>query len=188
MSDAFDSEEHTWHAFRSTTSSRHSAPTPPSAASTWRSRDGEFMIMVGPSGCGKTTTLNMISGLETPTSGQIIIGNTVVNDLEPGERGPRHGVPGSCTIPAHDGVREHRLRPAHQEGGGGRDSSGACDAAAEAVHIKPLLPKLPRQCSGGESQRVALARTIVTNPGRVSHGRAAIEPRRQAAGRHAGPS
>ena len=43
-------------------------------------RDGEFLIMVGPSGCGKTTTLNMISGLETPTSGQIIIGNTVVND------------------------------------------------------------------------------------------------------------
>ena len=50
-------------------------------------RDGEFLIMVGPSGCGKTTTLNMISGLETPTSGEIIIGNTVVNDLEPGERG-----------------------------------------------------------------------------------------------------
>ena len=49
--------------------------------------DGEFLIMVGPSGCGKTTTLNMISGLETPTSGEIVIGNTVVNDLEPGERG-----------------------------------------------------------------------------------------------------
>ena len=50
-------------------------------------RDGEFLIMVGPSGCGKTTTLNMISGLETPTSGKIVIGDTVVNDLEPGERG-----------------------------------------------------------------------------------------------------
>ena len=50
-------------------------------------RDGEFLIMVGPSGCGKTTTLNMISGLETPTSGRIVIGDTVVNDLEPGERG-----------------------------------------------------------------------------------------------------
>src|SRR5829696_66491 len=50
-------------------------------------RDGEFLILVGPSGCGKTTTLNMISGLITPTSGEIVIGNTVVNDLEPGERG-----------------------------------------------------------------------------------------------------
>src|SRR6185503_8388809 len=50
-------------------------------------RDGEFLIMVGPSGCGKTTTLNMISGLETPSSGKIIIGDRVINDLEPGERG-----------------------------------------------------------------------------------------------------
>src|SRR4029078_9690480 len=50
-------------------------------------RDGEFLIMVGPSGGGKTTTLNMISGLEPPTSGEIVIGDRVVNDLEPGERG-----------------------------------------------------------------------------------------------------
>src|SRR5881394_3659109 len=50
-------------------------------------RDGEFLIMVGPSGCGKTTTLNMLSGLETPTRGDIVIGDTIVNDLEPGERG-----------------------------------------------------------------------------------------------------
>ena len=49
--------------------------------------DGEFLIMVGPSGCGKTTTLNMISGLETPTSGEIMIGERVVNDIEPGDRG-----------------------------------------------------------------------------------------------------
>jgi ABC-type sugar transport system ATPase subunit len=48
--------------------------------------DGEFLIMVGPSGCGKTTTLNMISGLETPTSGDICIDDVVVNDLEPGEQ------------------------------------------------------------------------------------------------------
>jgi multiple sugar transport system ATP-binding protein len=50
-------------------------------------RDGEFLIMVGPSGCGKTTTLNMISGLEAPTSGRIVIGDTVVNDLEPASAG-----------------------------------------------------------------------------------------------------
>jgi multiple sugar transport system ATP-binding protein len=49
-------------------------------------QDGEFMIFVGPSGCGKTTTLNMISGLEQPTSGRVII-EQVVNDVEPGERG-----------------------------------------------------------------------------------------------------
>ncbi len=49
--------------------------------------DGEFMVMVGPSGCGKTTTLNMISGFEDPTSGTLRIGDRIVNDLDPGERG-----------------------------------------------------------------------------------------------------
>ena len=50
-------------------------------------QDGEFMVLVGPSGCGKTTTLNMISGFENPTSGTLMIGDRVINDLEPGERG-----------------------------------------------------------------------------------------------------
>jgi multiple sugar transport system ATP-binding protein len=104
-------------------------------------RDGEFLIMVGPSGCGKTTTLNMISGLERPTSGEIAIGGRVVNDLEPGERGLGMVFQDLALFP-HLTVY----------------------AAAEAMHISPLLAKRPAQCSGGESQRVALARTIVTNP------------------------
>lgn len=125
--------------------------------------DGEFMIMVGPSGCGKTTTLNMISGLETPTSGQIIIGNTVVNDLEPGERGLGMVFQDLALFP-HMTVYENiafgmRIKKVPQA-----EIDQRVTAAAEAMHIKPLLPKLPRQCSGGESQRVALARTIVTNP------------------------
>ena len=69
-------------------------------------RDGEFLIMVGPSGCGKTTTLNMISGLETPTSGQIVIGDTVVNDLEPGERGLGMVFQDLALFP-HQNVREN---------------------------------------------------------------------------------
>jgi multiple sugar transport system ATP-binding protein len=126
-------------------------------------RDGEFLIMVGPSGCGKTTTLNMISGLETPTSGKIVIGDTVVNDLEPGERGLGMVFQDLALFP-HMTVFENiafglRVRkvPAAQ-------IAERVIAAAEAMHIKPLLTKLPRHCSGGESQRVALARTIVTNP------------------------
>ena len=50
-------------------------------------RDGEFMVFLGPSGCGKTTILRMIAGLEMPTSGDIIIGNNVVNGLPPRARG-----------------------------------------------------------------------------------------------------
>ncbi|MCW5734687.1 MAG: ABC transporter ATP-binding protein [Enhydrobacter sp.] len=126
-------------------------------------KDGEFMIMVGPSGCGKTTTLNMISGLETPTSGQIVIGSTVVNDLEPGERGLGMVFQDLALFP-HMTVYENiafglRIKKEPQA-----EIDRRVTAAAEALHIKPLLPKLPRQCSGGESQRVALARTIVTNP------------------------
>jgi ABC-type sugar transport system ATPase subunit len=126
-------------------------------------RDGEFLIMVGPSGCGKTTTLNMISGLETPTSGDIVIGNTVVNDLEPGERGLGMVFQDLALFP-HMTVFENiafGLRVKRVPDG---EVTKRVTAAAEAVHIKPLLAKLPRQCSGGESQRVALARTIVTNP------------------------
>ena len=126
-------------------------------------RDGEFLIMVGPSGCGKTTTLNMISGLETPTGGEIIIGDTVVNDLEPGDRGLGMVFQDLALFPHMTvfeniafGLRVRKLPTAQ--------IAERVTAAAEALHIKPLLAKLPRQCSGGESQRVALARTIVTNP------------------------
>ena len=127
-------------------------------------RDGEFLILVGPSGCGKTTTLNMISGLVSPTSGEIIIGNTVVNDLEPGERGLGMVFQDLALFP-HMTVFENiafglRVKKvAEQRDPRARDRSGG-----GRVHIEPLLGKLPRECSGGESQRVALARTIVTNP------------------------
>jgi len=126
-------------------------------------RDGEFLIMVGPSGCGKTTTLNMISGLETPTSGEIAIGGLIVNDLEPGERGLGMVFQDLALFPHMTvfeniafGLRVRKL-PASE-------ITKRVTAAAEAMHIKALLTKLPKQCSGGESQRVALARTIVTNP------------------------
>ena len=126
-------------------------------------RDGEFLIMVGPSGCGKTTTLNMISGLETPTSGEIMIGDTVVNDLEPGERGLGMVFQDLALFP-HMTVFENiafglRVKRVPEE-----ETRRRVVAAAAAMHIEPLLAKLPRQCSGGESQRVALARTIVNNP------------------------
>jgi multiple sugar transport system ATP-binding protein len=126
-------------------------------------RDGEFLIMVGPSGCGKTTTLNMISGLEMPTSGDIVIGNTVVNDLEPGERGLGMVFQDLALFP-HMTVFENIAFGLRVKKVPEAEIKKRVAAAAGAVHIAPLLTKLPRQCSGGESQRVALARTIVTNP------------------------
>ena len=125
--------------------------------------DGEFLILVGPSGCGKTTTLNTISGLETPTSGQIIIGNTVVNDLEPGERGLGMVFQDLALFP-HMTVFENIAFGLRVKKIAESDVRERVTAAAAAVHIETLLDKLPRHCSGGESQRVALARTIVTNP------------------------
>jgi multiple sugar transport system ATP-binding protein len=126
-------------------------------------RHGEFLILVGPSGCGKTTTLNMISGLETPTSGQIVIGDMVVNDLEPGERGLGMVFQDLALFP-HMTVFENIAFGLRVKKVPEHDVRTRVTAAAAALHIEPLLDKLPRQCSGGESQRVALARTIVTNP------------------------
>jgi multiple sugar transport system ATP-binding protein len=126
-------------------------------------RDGEFLIMVGPSGCGKTTTLNMLSGLETPTSGDILIGGTVVNDLEPGERGLGMVFQDLALFP-HMSVYENIAFGLRVKKVSERELDRAVRRAAEAMHIAHLLAKLPRQCSGGEAQRVALARTIVTDP------------------------
>src|SRR5215813_4091284 len=106
-------------------------------------RDGEFLIMVGPSGCGKTTTLNMISGLETPTSGEIVIGNTLVNDLDPGERGLGMVFQDLALFP-HMTVFENiafglRVKKVPEP-----EIRARVAAAAGAVHIQPLLNKFPR--------------------------------------------
>jgi ABC-type sugar transport system ATPase subunit len=126
-------------------------------------RDGEFVVFVGPSGCGKTTTLNMISGLETPTSGEVVIGDRVVNDVEPGERDLGMVFQDLALFP-HMTVFENiafGLRVKRTPAAEVRQRVG--DAAA-AMRITALLAKKPAQCSGGEAQRVALARTIVTKP------------------------
>jgi multiple sugar transport system ATP-binding protein len=126
-------------------------------------RDGEFLIMVGPSGCGKTTTLNMISGLETPTSGEVLIGERVVNDIEPGERGLGMVFQDLALFP-HMTVFENIAFGLRVKNVAGEEIRSRVLQAANAMHIAPLLEKRPAQCSGGEAQRVALARTIVTNP------------------------
>lgn len=128
-----------------------------------RIEDGEFLIMVGPSGCGKTTTLNMISGLETPTSGEVAIGGQVVNDLEPGERGLGMVFQDLALFP-HMTVFENIAFGLRVKKAGEAEVGRRVREAAEAMHIGALLDKRPGECSGGEAQRVALARTIVNDP------------------------
>jgi len=125
--------------------------------------DGEFIIMVGPSGCGKTTTLNMIAGLEEPTSGRVIIDDVVVNALEPGARGLGMVFQNLALFPHLTvfeniafGLRVKKV-PAVQV------RERVC-RVAETFQISHLLGKKPAQCSGGEAQRVALARTTITAP------------------------
>ena len=128
-----------------------------------RIEDGEFLIMVGPSGCGKTTTLNMISGLETPTSGEIVIGDEVVNELEPGERGLGMVFQDLALFP-HMTVFENIAFGLRVKKTDDAEVERRVRAAAEAMYIGALLDKRPGECSGGEAQRVALARTIVNDP------------------------
>jgi multiple sugar transport system ATP-binding protein len=125
--------------------------------------DGEFIVFVGPSGCGKTTTLNMLAGLEEPTGGTVIIDDVVVNDLEPGERGLGMVFQNLALFPHLTvfeniafGLRVKKLPAA--------EIRQRVTRAAETFKIAHLLSKKPGQCSGGEAQRVALARTTITNP------------------------
>ncbi|MCC7348066.1 MAG: ABC transporter ATP-binding protein [Variibacter sp.] len=125
--------------------------------------DGEFIVLVGPSGCGKTTTLRMIAGFEDPTEGEIRIDGRVVNDLEPRDRGLGMVFQSHALFP-HKSVRQNiefglRMKKVPVEERGKR-----VQEVAEMVRVTHLLEKMPAQCSGGESQRVALARTLVTNP------------------------
>jgi ABC-type sugar transport system ATPase subunit len=130
---------------------------------TFSIEDGEFVVFVGPSGCGKTTTLRMIAGFEDPTSGEIRIDGKVVNDLEPRDRGLGMVFQSHALFP-HKNVAQNiefglRMKKVPEE-----ERVKRVREVAEMVRITHLLKKMPNQCSGGESQRVALARTLVTNP------------------------
>ena len=125
--------------------------------------DGEFVVFVGPSGCGKTTTLRMIAGFEDPTAGEVRIDGKVVNDLEPKDRGLGMVFQSHALFP-HKTVAENiefglRMKKVPSD-----ERKRRVREVAEMVRLTRLLDQMPAQCSGGESQRVALARTLVTNP------------------------
>ncbi len=125
--------------------------------------NGEFVALLGPSGCGKTSTLRMIVGLETITSGDIYFGERRVSDLDPQERNvamafetyalyPNFTVERNLTFPLEvRGVPEdERKRKAQQ--------------IAELLRITPILDELPGALSGGQQQRVSLGRALIREP------------------------
>ena len=124
---------------------------------------GEFIAVVGPSGCGKTTTLRMIAGLEEATSGEIYIDGRPANDLEPGQRNIGMVFQNLALFP-HKTVYENIAFGPRVKGVPAAETRELVTQVAASMRIGHLLGKLPAQCSGGEAQRVALARTLVTNP------------------------
>ena len=125
--------------------------------------DGEFVILVGPSGCGKSTLLRMIAGLEPITSGDIKIGDRVVNDLPPKDRDIAMVFQNYALYP-HKTVAENmgfalKLRRAPKA-----EIEARVRRAAEILDLMPYLGRYPRQLSGGQRQRVAMGRAIVRDP------------------------
>ena len=142
--------------------------------------DGEFIVLVGPSGSGKTTALRMLAGLEEVDAGAIMIGDRDVTDVAPKKRDiamvfQNYALYPYLTVAANIGFplkiakvpkaeRERRVRE-----------------VAELLGLTEYLERKPGQLSGGQRQRVAMGRAIVRSAERLPDGRAALEPRRQAA-------
>ncbi len=126
-------------------------------------RDGEFMVFVGPSGCGKSTLLRTIAGLEDITSGELHIGDQLVNDVPPAERGIAMVFQSYALYPHMDlyenmafGLRLARMPK--------DEIDRAVQHAARILHIEHLLQRKPKDLSGGQRQRVAIGRAIVRKP------------------------
>ena len=125
--------------------------------------DKEFIVFVGPSGCGKSTTLRMIAGLEKISSGDLYIGDRIVNSLEPKYRDIAMVFQNYALYP-HMSVYENMafcLRNAHVEK---KEIDRRVKEAAKILDLEDYLDRKPKAMSGGQRQRVALGRAIVRNP------------------------
>ncbi len=125
--------------------------------------DGEFLVLVGPSGCGKSTALRMIAGLETITSGEMKIGDRVVNDVEPKDRDIAMVFQNYALYP-HMSVADNigfalKLAKVPKE-----EIEERVKRAAEILELTTYLDRKPGQLSGGQRQRVAMGRAIVRQP------------------------
>jgi multiple sugar transport system ATP-binding protein len=125
--------------------------------------DGEFMILVGPSGSGKSTALRMVAGLEEVTEGWILIGDRLVNDVEPKDRDLAMVFQSYALYP-HMSVEANMGFALKMQGEPKQRVAERVGGVAELLGVSDLLHKRPRQLSGGQRQRIALGRAIVREP------------------------
>lgn len=125
--------------------------------------DGSFTVLVGPSGCGKSTTLRMIAGLEKPSSGEILIDDENVVDVEPGKRGIAMVFQNYALYPTMSvkdniefGLKNKKIPK--------EERKQLIEDVSEIVGLTPYLNRKPSEFSGGQRQRVALARAMVKKP------------------------
>src|SRR6201996_2503698 len=125
--------------------------------------NGEFMVLIGPSGCGKTTTLCMVAGLEKITSGSISIGDRVVNDLEPKDRGIAMVFQNYALYP-HMSIFNNMAFGLQLAKKKKKFILEIVGRTAKALGLDHMLDRKPNALSGGQRQRVALGRAIVRIP------------------------
>ncbi len=125
--------------------------------------DSEFLVLVGPSGCGKSTTLRLIAGLEEPNEGQILIGDEVVNNIDPSKRDIAMVFQNYALYPQMT-VKENMAFGLRIRNFSDADVDKRVSEAAEILKIDDLLERRPKELSGGQRQRVALGRAIVRKP------------------------
>jgi multiple sugar transport system ATP-binding protein len=124
--------------------------------------DQEFLVLVGPSGCGKSTAMRMVAGLEEISSGQIIIGDRVVNDLPPKDRDVAMVFQSYALYP-HMSVYDNLAYPLKLRKVPKTERDQRVREAARILDIEQFLDRKPKALSGGQRQRVALGRAIVRN-------------------------
>ena len=127
-------------------------------------QDKEFVVLVGPSGCGKTTTLRMIAGLESITSGDVYIGDRLINKLPAKDRNIAMVFQNYALYP-HMTVYDNMAFSLEMHKRSKDEIKERVQEAAEILGIQGLLLRRPKQLSGGQRQRVALGRAIVRKPG-----------------------
>src|SRR5437870_4738267 len=126
-------------------------------------KDEEFLVLVGPSGCGKTTALRMIAGLEEQSSGDIFIGERLVNDVAPKDRDIAMVFQNYALYP-HMSVYDNIAFGLKLRGVPRPEIERRVTEVAKLLGIDQLLRRKPKELSGGQRQRVALGRAIVREP------------------------